>query len=1065
MKNLKLSQVLLGTMLLMGLTPIIISAIISSIIASDSLEKQSYAQLESIRHIKADAIKRHFAQSVAIIKTISTTPSTLSASIELKQSFNSYMSETGRQNTVPTLRRELSTFYKDEFGKKYQNVNDVAADLDPLYENITATAVALQHDYIYANPAQLGAKDEMYRANGDASYHDLHEKYHGFFRQTLQEFGYYDIFLVDPQTGAIFYSVFKELDYGTSLTTGPYANTNFAQVFQKTVLDNKIHTIDYKRYQPSYEAPASFQAAPVMNGDKLEAVLIFQLPIEPINQIMTTRDGLGETGETYLVGEDRLMRSDSFQHADTHSVAASFADPENGSNNTSAVIDAFKGNSGTEIIEHFHKDVVSSWELIDFGDFRWAILAEIDKDEAFAPVDNLHTIESIVIGLAVIIIGFLGYRISKGISEPIIAIADIMNNVQNTGDFSYRVKSKHSNEIGTIGNAFDHLMDNLKNALSASQHALSEVSRGNYQTQVAGQFNGDLQNLKAGIDATIVNIKKASDESVTQRELAAREATEASKQKENAEKQQQFAQQKADEAALQQESAMQAKQEAEAKAEEARIATLDAEKQRQYANQKTEEAEKIARQASKDAVEANRIKQALDNVSTNAIVCDNQLHIIYMNTSMQSKLSELAGQIPALGGRFNYEDVLGANLSTILGDQAALIGNRASANGKIKEIKIGDATFGTAANAILDEKRVQLGTVIELRDRTEEVAAEKEVDHLVAAASAGDLTVRVKEEGKSGFFLQLASGLNQLVSISEKVIDDTGEVLDAMSSGYLNQKLEGEYHGAFGKLQQDINDTVDKFSEVVTDITESATNITSSAADIAAGNNQMTDRTQDQAAAIEESSASMEEIASTVRGTAQNANDARKIASKAQEVAAKGGEICNQSIESMAAIGDSSRRINEIIGVIDEIAFQTNLLALNASVEAARAGEQGRGFAVVAGEVRNLAQRSATAAKEIKELISESVGKVESGTVLVNQSGETLQQIIEAVNSVTESIADIATATDEQSSGIGQVNMAITRMEDSTQQNAAFVEETSASADAMAGEASQMQDQLQFFKL
>lgn len=281
----------------------------------------------------------------------------------------------------------------------------------------------------------------------------------------------------------------------------------------------------------------------------------------------------------------------------------------------------------------------------------------------------------------------------------------------------------------------------------------------------------------------------------------------------------------------------------------------------------------------------------------------------------------------------------------------------------------------------------------------------------------------------------------------------------------LSARLQGNYQGAFEKLQQDINSTSKKLTEVLLNIANAAQSISANASNIASGNLQMTDRTQSQAAALEECSASMEEMTATVKETADNANGVKNTATRAQEVAIKGGEICSQSIASMDAIGESSRKINEIIGVIDEIAFQTNLLALNASVEAARAGEQGRGFAVVAGEVRNLAQRSASAAKEIKELISESVNKVKSGTELVNQSGDSLQEIIDAVIGVGTGIGKIATAMEEQSIGISQVNVSISQMEESTQQNAAFVEEVSASASSMADEAEQMQRLLEYFRL
>ncbi|BDX07353.1 methyl-accepting chemotaxis protein [Planctobacterium marinum] len=1061
MNNLKLAQLLGGAMLCLALLPLLIVSFIASQVASESLTAQSFAQLQSIRAIKAEAIERHFTQSKAIIKTVSTTPGTLAAAKQLKTSFRQYMSDTGRQSLVAGLRQELSGYYQNEFGARYQQVNNRVIDTQPLLSGINATAVALQHDYIYGNSAPLGAKDELYRAPGNARYHQFHEQFHPFFRQTLQEFGYYDIFLVDPATGVIFYSVFKELDYATSLTTGPYANTNFARVFKKALQDQQIHSVDYEPYLPSYEAPASFQAAPVMDGDKLEAILIFQLPIEPVNAIMTSRSGLGETGETYLVGEDRLMRSDSFLSPDTHTVSASFANPATGKVNTEAVQQAFNGKEGTRIIiDYLGNPVLSSWQLVDLGDFKWAILAEIDQAEAFAASDNLNTTMLIIIVAAVVIIGFAGIRISALISTPIINMAKTMDKVQQSGDFSLRIRSAYQNELGVIGNAFDKLLSNLNSAFSASEAALKQVSEGDYQARVVGQYSGDLLQLKQGIDATIAAIETASEESKKQRQIATAKAEEAAQQQQNAEQQQRLAQQKADEAARLQQQAMQAKQEAEEKALDALNATQEAEKQKQLANEKAIEAQTIAQQASEAAVAANRIKQALDNVSTFALLCDKQHKVIYINHSMHNKLMELAETHATI----SPDTILNAPLRRLLNEDATLVEQFDNSH-KRAQLTIAGAIFECTANLIVDDQGETLGTVLELVDRTAEISAEKEIDAIVESAASGDLSVRVSETGKSGFILKLSGGLNKLVSISEQIIAETSEVLEGVANGDLSHKLEGEYQGAFATLQRDINATVDKLIDVVADINQSAATIADNAADIAAGNMQMTDRTQNQASSLEETSASMEQMTSSVKGTAQNASNANRIASDAQQLAIKGGEVCEQSISSMAAIEDASKKINDIIGVIDEIAFQTNLLALNASVEAARAGEQGRGFAVVASEVRNLAQRSASAAKEIKDLILDSVNKVQDGTLLVNRSGQTLQDIIAAVNSVKDSIMEIATATDEQSTGISQVSRSIVEMEDATQQSAAFVEETSASADSMATEAQQMQAQLQFFKL
>jgi methyl-accepting chemotaxis protein len=252
---------------------------------------------------------------------------------------------------------------------------------------------------------------------------------------------------------------------------------------------------------------------------------------------------------------------------------------------------------------------------------------------------------------------------------------------------------------------------------------------------------------------------------------------------------------------------------------------------------------------------------------------------------------------------------------------------------------------------------------------------------------------------------------------------------------------------------------------VIGRIEESANTVATGAEEIAQGNTDLSQRTEEQASSLEETASSMEEMTSTVRQNADNARTANVLAQEAETKASSGGDIVSKAVASMAEINDSSKKISDIIGVIDEIAFQTNLLALNAAVEAARAGEQGRGFAVVAGEVRNLAQRSAAAAKEIKDLIRDSVTKVEDGTSLVNQSGEMLNEIVEAVRKVNQTIADISVASEEQSSGIEQVNKAVSQMDEMTQQNAALVEEASAAGESMSEQARAMKQLLSFFQL
>jgi methyl-accepting chemotaxis protein len=299
----------------------------------------------------------------------------------------------------------------------------------------------------------------------------------------------------------------------------------------------------------------------------------------------------------------------------------------------------------------------------------------------------------------------------------------------------------------------------------------------------------------------------------------------------------------------------------------------------------------------------------------------------------------------------------------------------------------------------------------------------------------------------------------------QKVMMDTSTVMNAMSTGDLTQQLEGEYEGEFLMLQTAINETITNIGNTMKEINESSSNVGTAASEISEGNIDLSQRTEQQAASLEETASSMEELTSTVRQNSDNARQANQLASSSREQAEKGGSVIKEAIEAMAAISASSKKVADIIVVIDEIAFQTNLLALNAAVEAARAGEQGRGFAVVASEVRNLAQRSASAAKEIKELINDSGEKVKEGSMLVDESGRTLEDIVAGSKKVGDIISEIAAAGAEQTQGIEQVNKAVTQMDEMTQQNAALVEQAAAASESLDEQARNMQRLISFFNV
>ena len=421
------------------------------------------------------------------------------------------------------------------------------------------------------------------------------------------------------------------------------------------------------------------------------------------------------------------------------------------------------------------------------------------------------------------------------------------------------------------------------------------------------------------------------------------------------------------------------------------------------------------------ASEMQRIKSALDCCTTNVMIADAECSIIYMNQSVSKMLGDNQAELRKTLPQFNADKLIGANMDVFHKNpshQRNMLAHLRETHRA--QIKVGDLSFSLIATPVFDGTGARLGTVVEWKDRTAEVKVESQITNLVQAAVTGDLTARFDASGDNSIFQVVGGGVNQ--------------ILDTLTS-------------------------------VVCRIKEASEAIDTASNEIMQGNTDLSQRTEEQASSLEETASSMEELTSTVKQNAENARQANQLAVGAADVAVKGGDVVKQVVTTMSGISESSKKIADIIGVIDGIAFQTNILALNAAVEAARAGEQGRGFAVVATEVRNLAQRSANAAKEIKELITDSVNRVDAGTQLVDEAGKTMDEVVTSVKRVTDIISEITAASQEQSSGIEQVNQAITQMDEVTQQNAALVEEAAAAAESMQEQTNSLVQTVNGFRL
>ncbi|MCI4662969.1 MAG: nitrate- and nitrite sensing domain-containing protein [Neomegalonema sp.] len=465
-------------------------------------------------------------------------------------------------------------------------------------------------------------------------------------------------------------------------------------------------------------------------------------------------------------------------------------------------------------------------------------------------------------------------------------------------------------------------------------------------------------------------------------------------------------------------------------------------------------------------LEAARLRSALDGCSTMVMVVNRRNQVIYVNPQLEAMFGQYESDFQRDFGRFEARALIGEDAGSLVASDFDLGKRCAAVNKPTRErVKLGGRDLILTMNPVLNEVGAPLGVVVEWADRTSELAMQDQIDLVIDAARAGDFSKSIDLSGMDGSYERMGSGMNRLVEVVAGAIDDFALLLGKMAQGDLTHTITRDYEGRFGELKANANETVHKIARTVGEIKNTAERVDLYCRDLAQSAEQLSSRSEATAASLEETSASTTEITQSVRETAQSAGSANAHAASARDIASRGKQIANQSIEAMTGINSSSQKVSAIVTVIDEIAFQTNLLALNASVEAARAGEAGKGFAVVASEVRTLAQRSAQAASDIKELIDTSVQEVQVGVDLAARVDAALEEIVSSIGQVSEIIAQISHSANEQATGVAEISSSVSHMDSMTQENSAMVQQSTSATRSLSDLASHLNEMAAFFKV
>jgi methyl-accepting chemotaxis protein len=472
--KLTLRTKLVGMLLVLGALPVAFNSFYAYRTSSQSLKELASEKMEAVRSVKGEAVKRYFETTRNQLLTFAHDLTVTAAMKDFRYAFKSFENENGISAVDRiALKAKLLGYYQKEFAAEYKKQNGKEIDSAALFNQLDDTGRALQSYYIASNPNPLGSKHLLDKSSDASMYSRLHGKYHPFFREYLATFGLYDIFLIDPKTGHVVYTVFKELDFGTSLISGPHAKTTLAEAFSKALTTNskaEAVLVDFRPYAASYDAPASFIATGIYEGSELIGIAAFQMPIDRLNLIMGERAGMGTSGETYLVGSDGLLRSDTLYDKENRNVISSFRNPEKGAAKTQFSELALTGKSGVSIGKNYiGKEVISAYTPFQVLGLNWALLASVDTEEAFAATRTLRFAMVLLATALLSGVAVIAYFFSSWLSKQVESIAaSLLDNA--------RLVSDSSKEISSVSSQLSEAATEQASSLQETVSSINEIS-------------------------------------------------------------------------------------------------------------------------------------------------------------------------------------------------------------------------------------------------------------------------------------------------------------------------------------------------------------------------------------------------------------------------------------------------------------------------------------------------------------------------------------------------------------------------------------------------------------